>query len=212
MAASYDRAAESLGNFLHMEHVNIMVPEQLPAIVFYISGLGYTRDPYLMVGLDNMWVNMGRSQMHLPRRDPSPQRLRGTVGMVSPDLDDVETSLGSVAERLAGTEFSFTRKNDCIEATCPWGNHIRVHAPGPEYGTMQIGMPYVELNAPVGSAEAIARFYREIMGANATVAHPMARPVPPWSPAKRNSYISSRPRMNSLTMTATMSRFTSQIL
>jgi len=171
MAASYDRAAESLGNFLHMEHVNIMVPEQLPAIVFYISGLGYTRDPYLMVGLDNMWVNMGRSQMHLPRRDPSPQRLRGTVGMVSPDLDDVETSLGSVAERLAGTEFSFTRKNDCIEATCPWGNHIRVHAPGPEYVTMQIGMPYVELNAPVGSAEAIARFYREIMGANATVAH-----------------------------------------
>jgi predicted enzyme related to lactoylglutathione lyase len=170
MAASYDRAAESLGNILHMEHVNLMVPEQLPAIVFYISGLGYTRDPYLMVGLDNMWVNMGRSQMHLPRRDPSPQRLRGTVGMVSPDLDDVEKSLGSVAERLAGTKFSFTRKNDCIEATCPWGNHIRVHAPAPEYGAMQIGMPYVELNAPVGSAEAIARFYREIMGANATVA------------------------------------------
>ena len=28
----------------------------------------------------------------------------------------------------------------------------------------------MELNAPVGSAEAIARFYREIMGANATVA------------------------------------------
>jgi hypothetical protein len=169
MAAKYDRAAESLGNILHMEHVNLLIPEQAPAIAFYISGLRYTRDPFLMVGLENMWVNMGRSQMHLPRRDPAPQILRGTVGMVVADLDEVEESLRSVKPTLKGTKFSFKRKNDRIEATCPWGNNFRVHEPATEYGSMQIGMPYVELNAPAGSAEGIAHFYREIMGANATV-------------------------------------------
>ena len=87
MAATYDRAAESLGNILHMEHVNLLIPDQQPAITFYVSGLRYTRDPFLMVGLENMWVNMGRSQMHLPCRNPSPQLLRGTIGMVVPDLN-----------------------------------------------------------------------------------------------------------------------------
>jgi predicted enzyme related to lactoylglutathione lyase len=169
MAAKYNRAAESLGNILHMEHVNLLIPEQAPAITFYISGLGYTRDPYLMVGLENMWVNMGRSQMHLPRRDPSPQFLRGTVGMVVPDLDDCEQSLRGVKAALKGTKFSVKRKNDRIETTCPWGNKFRVHAPDPEYGDMQIGLPYVELNVPVGSAGKIARFYSEIMGANVSV-------------------------------------------
>ena len=29
-------------------------------------GLGLTRDPYLMTGVGNMWINVGRSQFHLP--------------------------------------------------------------------------------------------------------------------------------------------------
>lgn len=169
MAASYDRAAESLGNILHMEHVNLLIPDQQPAITFYISGLRYTRDPFLMVGLENMWVNMGRSQMHLPCRNPSPQLLRGTIGMVVPDLDEVEQSLRGIKPALKSSKFSVRRKNDRIETTCPWGNKIRVHAPDPEFGDMQIGLPYVELNVPTGSAERIARFYTEIMGANASV-------------------------------------------
>ena len=169
MAASYDRAAESLGNILHMEHVNLLIPEQAPAIAFYISGLRYTRDPFLMVGLENMWVNMGRSQVHLPRRDTAPQLLRGTVGVVVPDLDEVEESLRGVKPTLKGTKFSFKRKNDRIDATCPWGNRFRVHEPELAFGTMQIGMPYVELNAPTGSAEKIARFYSEIMGASVSL-------------------------------------------
>jgi hypothetical protein len=176
MAASYDRAAESLGNILHMEHVNLLIPDQAPAIAFYISGLRYTRDPFLMVGLENMWVNMGRSQMHLPRRDPAPQRLRGIVGMVVPDLDEVEQSLKGVKATLKGTDFSFKRKNDRIDATCPWGNKFRVHEPAPEFGDMQIGMPYVELNAPPRSAAKIARFYSEIMGANVAVTERDGKP------------------------------------
>ena len=97
MDATYNRLEQSLGNIVHMEHVNLMIPDQPSALLFYITGLRLTRDPYLMTGLDNMWINMGRSQMHLPRRDPSPQILRGTIGIVcllytSPSPRDVEES------------------------------------------------------------------------------------------------------------------------
>lgn len=169
MDTTYNRNEQSLGNILHMEHVNLMIPEQASALLFYITGLRFTRDPYLMTGLDNMWVNMGRSQIHLPRRDPSPQVLRGTIGLVVPNLNEVELSLTSIKEQLNGTKFSFERKNKCIEATCPWGNKIKLHEPSPEFGSMHIGMPYVELSAPIGSAEKIANFYREIMAATTIV-------------------------------------------
>ena len=58
---SWDRAAESLGNSVELQHVNLQVPDQLLATAFYISALGLTRDPYLMTGIDNMWANAGIS-------------------------------------------------------------------------------------------------------------------------------------------------------
>ena len=169
MSDPYDRAAESLGNILHMEHVNLMIPEQASAILFYITGLRFTRDPFLMTGLDNMWVNIGRSQIHLPRRDPSPQILRGIIGLVTPNLKEIAEALKSVSSQLSKTQFTFKRKKDRLEVTCPWGNKIRIHEPGPEFGNIQLGMPYVELNAPSNSAKKIARFYEEIMGANVSI-------------------------------------------
>ena len=53
---------------------------QLVATRFYISTLGLTRDPFMMTGTNNMWVNAGRTQFHLP--DGNPQRFRGTVTLV----------------------------------------------------------------------------------------------------------------------------------
>ena len=55
--ATYDRSTQDVGNILLMEHVNVFVPDQQTAINFYISALGLTRDPYMMVGQDNMWAN-----------------------------------------------------------------------------------------------------------------------------------------------------------
>src|SRR5450759_5835464 len=83
----FDRSVEDLGNIVELGHVNVTVPDQRLATLFYISGLGLTRDPYLMTGVDNMWANVGRSQFHLPSRDPSKpgQALRGTTGLVLPD-------------------------------------------------------------------------------------------------------------------------------
>ncbi|MGH8741758.1 MAG: hypothetical protein ACREUN_12650, partial [Burkholderiales bacterium] len=66
----FDRAAESTGNIVLLEHVNVTQPDQRLATLYYVVGLGGTRDPYIMVGVDNMWVNFGRTQVHLPTKGP----------------------------------------------------------------------------------------------------------------------------------------------
>ena len=85
MMPHFDRAAEDLGNIVELGHVNVTVPDQTHAVGFYIMGLGLTRDPYLMAGLENMWVNVGRGQFHLPSR--APQVVRGTTALVLPDRE-----------------------------------------------------------------------------------------------------------------------------
>ena len=144
----YDRTREDVSNIVHLEHVNVTQPDQRLATLFYVAALGLTRDPYLMVGLDNMWINIGRSQMHLPSRDPQPQRIRGTIGLVLPDLAALKTRLEKVAPALEGTQFSFADRGTFFAVTCPWGNRFRCHAPAPEFGATDLAMAYVELDVP----------------------------------------------------------------
>ncbi len=167
---TYDRTIEDLGNIVELGHVNVTVPDQHLATLFYVSGLGLTRDPYLMTGTDNMWINVGRAQFHLPTR--APQVVRGTTGLVVPDLEALLARLAKVAPQLEGTKFSYRAANDAVETTCPWGNRLRLHAPDvTRFGRITLGMPYVECGVPTGtSLHAIARFYREILGAIAGVA------------------------------------------
>jgi hypothetical protein len=133
-------------------------------------GLGLTRDPYLMAGLENMWVNVGRGQFHLPSRG-TPQVVRGTTALLMPDLDALLKRLQYAQQYLEGTQFSFREAGDAVEATCPWGNRIRVHSPDPSrFGAMRVGMPYVEFEIPAGTdLTAIAKFYTDILGAIAGV-------------------------------------------
>jgi hypothetical protein len=145
------------------------VPDQSLATLFYVTGLGLTRDPYLMTGTDNMWVNVGTAQFHLPT-GPA-QVTRGVVGLVLPDLDALRRRLQRVAGRLRGTRFAVADRGAVVEVTCPWGNRFRCHAPAPAFGPVSLGMPYVELDAPRGSIPGILRFYREILGA-------LAQPAP----------------------------------
>jgi catechol-2,3-dioxygenase len=161
MAMQYDRSAEDLGNIVGLEHVNLLVPDQRPATLFYISGLGLTRDPYMMTSIDNMWVNVGaKSQFHLPTGKS--QTLRGRTAMVIPGREQLLKRLGNMKKPLEGTEFAFTEHNDHVEATCPWGNTMVVYEPGPRFGDMQMGMPYVEFDVPVGAAKGIAAFYAKV--------------------------------------------------
>ena len=167
----FDRAIEDLGNIVELGHVNVTVPDQTKAVAFYIMGLGLTRDPYLMAGLENMWVNVGRGQFHLPSRG-TPQVVRGTTGLVVPDLEALLKRLDYAKKFLEGTKFSFKEKHGAVETTCPWGNRIRVHAPDPKrFGALRLGMPYVEIDVAAGTnLEGIARFYREILDGIAGVA------------------------------------------
>jgi catechol 2,3-dioxygenase-like lactoylglutathione lyase family enzyme len=161
---TYDRTVEDLGNIVELGHVNVTVPDQRLATIFYVSGLGLTRDPYLMTGLENMWINVGRAQFHLPSRPP--QVVRGTTGLVISDPEALLARLARVRQDLAETKFGFRETDDGVETTCPWGNRIRCHAPdAARFGRLILGMPYVECDIPQGtSLPAIARFYREILG------------------------------------------------
>jgi len=165
----FNRAEEDLGNIVELGHVNVLVPDQSKAVAFYLMGLGLTRDPYLMSGLDNMWVNVGRGQFHLPTRGT--QVLRGTTALVLPDLEALLKRLETARKYLEGTQFSWRIAGDVVETTCPWGNRIRCHAPDPaKFGPMRVGMPYVEFDVPVGTKlDAIAKFYVEILGGIAGV-------------------------------------------
>ena len=161
-AIVFDRTQEDLGNVVELGHVNVTVPDQRVATIFYISGLGLTRDPYLMTGVDNMWANVGRAQFHLPVRPA--QVVRGTTGLVQPNKEALLARLARVAPMLEGSRFGFRETNDAVEVTCPWGNHIRVHEPDPaRFGPFALGMPYVEFDVPAGTLPGIVRFYQEIL-------------------------------------------------
>lgn len=164
MATQFDRSAEDLGNSVHLEHLNLTIPDQQPAILFYIVGLGFTRDPYLLVGLQNMWVNIGRSQIHMPAASQA-QAVRGHVGLVVPDLKGLVKRLEAVREKLAGTRFEFSKRDGYVEARCPWGNEFRCYAPDEKrFGRIALGLPYIAFDVVKGAAEPISRFYSKIIG------------------------------------------------
>ncbi len=166
----YDRAAEDIGNIVSLEHVNVQIDDQRKSTLFYIAGLGLTRDPYMMVTVSNMWATVGRSQFHLPTN--TAQVLRGRIGLVMPELDSLVARLASVKKDLKGTKFSYKagKGNSTVDVTCPWGNRFRVHTPDPErFGPYQLGLTYVQFDVKPGTAEGIARFYQQIMDAPSRV-------------------------------------------
>jgi hypothetical protein len=168
MQKTFDRAAEDLGNSIHLEHVNVTIPDQRLAQLFYGAGLGLTRDPYLQVMDDNMWMNVGRSQFHLPTGKA--QVLRGKTGIVIEGREALLNRLQTVKPKLADTKFDFSEHNDYVEATCPWGNRVRLHEPdAARFGRIVLGIPYVEFDVPAGTANGIAKFYEHMIGTPATV-------------------------------------------
>jgi hypothetical protein len=164
--ATIDRSSEDLGNIVGLEHVNVRVPDQHLANLFYVAGLGLTRDPYLNVSDTNMWINVGRSQFHLPRGEP--MKLRGHTGLVIGDAGALVQRLAGVEKSLDGSCFAFREDDGFVEAICPWGNRIRLYEPdSSRFGQMVLGMPYVEFDVPRGTAAGIARFYSTVFDARA---------------------------------------------
>lgn len=166
-SSDFDRSQEDVSNIVHLEHVNVWVPDQRLATLFYVTGLGLTRDPFLMTSVDNMWVNVGRSQFHL--MTGAAQVLRGRTGLVIPDRPWLLNRLASVRKDLEGTCFAVEEQESFIDTVCPWGNRLRIHEPDACFGRNALGMPYVAFDVPLGTADRICRFYREIFAAPARV-------------------------------------------
>ncbi len=168
MERHFNRVAEDLGNAVGLEHVQVKVPDQYLATLFYITGLGLTRDPYVVTGVENMWINVGRSQFHLVTGNP--QIVRGHIGIVLPDRGSLLRRLSSVKERLSHTRFTINEHEGYVETTCPWGNRFRCFEPDAErYGRIVLGIPYVEFTVQVGHADGIARFYQQAIKTPASV-------------------------------------------
>ena len=138
---NFDRSKEDVGNVQLLEHVNVTVPDQGLASMFYVTGLGFTRDPYIDFGTFNMWVNLGDQQFHLPVSKP--QVVRGHVGVVVPELEGLLKRLGFAGKALSETSFQFKEEGDHVELTCPYGNTIKAYEPD-KFSNMDLGMPYVE--------------------------------------------------------------------
>lgn len=157
----FDRTVDDIGNLVEIGHLNVNIPDQQAATDFYVTALGLTRDPYLMTGTDNMWVNVGRHQFHLPTAE-RPQRFNGTAGLVVPNV-------AAVRERLRNAGIPCSGEGATLEVRSPWGNRLRLHAPDARFGPVTLALAYLECDVAPGSAAAIAAFYREIIGTPATV-------------------------------------------
>lgn len=168
----FDYVGEDTGNFVLLEHVNLTIPDQHLATAFYVSGLGLTRDPYMMVGVTNMWINVGRSQIHLPRGEA--QRLRGRVALIVGERAALVRRLQAVQPLLDRTEFGWTEHAGRVEVTCPWGNRYDCLDPqaidaSARWSRIELGIAYLRLDVPAGCARSIAAFYRDVFGAPAHV-------------------------------------------
>ena len=154
-----------MGNIVHLEHFNVCIPDQRLATLFYVVGLGGTRDPYLFMGLENMWVNFGRTQVHLPSRavPPRTEVLRGTVGFVVPSLEDLQKRLEFARSEMkrvvpeAKTKFSWEEKNGASKRPAR-GATACAATPSPQFGNTELGLVYVDFDVPQGTADGIARF------------------------------------------------------
>jgi hypothetical protein len=164
-----------LGNLVFFDHINLMVTDHRLATLFYVEGLGLTRDPYRMVGVRNMWVNVGTQQFHLPIGVP--ERFAGEIGVAFPDLDALVARLKEVEPVLAGTAYRCQRDNGTLLVHDPWGRRYRMHRAGNLPGRNPLAIPYIEFYVAPGTAGGIAAFYRDVVGAPAEVSDAGGEPT-----------------------------------
>ena len=92
------------------------------------------------------------------------------MGLVIPDQKALLERLKGVSKHLQDTKFQFCESNDGVDVTRPWGNRLRVHTPEPSrFGRIALGFAYIAFDVPAGTADAVARFYREAMDTSASV-------------------------------------------
>ncbi len=157
-----------IGGIVHLEHFNHEVVDHDAATVFYIYGLGFTRDPYQRTDITNMGVNIGLEQFHLPRTGQETPPFYGEIGIVHPDLAFVRERLARIEGegRLAGTKFAvLSDGRDELIVRSPHGITIRLIQSGTLPFHQPIGIARVDIPVAAGKAAGIAEFFRRVMNA-----------------------------------------------
>jgi len=159
-----------VGGMLHLEHVNFPVADYDVASAFFMAGLGFARDPYTRADETNMAVNVGLQQFHLPRKREGTPPMHGVIGLITPELDAVQARCEALAREgvFDGTPYRYAAGADVHDIVSPFGVRMRLHATGSLPFPRVLGLPYVELPVPPGSAAGIGRFYATVMQAPVT--------------------------------------------
>lgn len=147
-AAREDISLEVRG-VVWLEHVNLVTGGRELAEVFYLEGLGLTRDPTRDPASSVMWVNVGsRQQFHLqdPTKEDAAQAVDGCIGLALPDLAALTGRLRAVSPRLSepevpGSRFAFADLGGTVVVDCPWGNRFFVYSCAAEAAAPSPGRP-----------------------------------------------------------------------
>lgn len=87
-----------------LEHINLNVPTQNPAIHFYLDVLGCGLDPRKAANLGSpqktIWANCGASQFHLPYGETA-QVIPGHIGLRFNSLNELKERLDRIKETYA---------------------------------------------------------------------------------------------------------------
>jgi len=178
--------SQDVGNIIIFEHVNLEITDQNAATVFYLLGLGLTRDPYQRIGPSPLWVNAGYQQFHLVTNEERPkgERVCGHIALLVPSIEEVLKSLAAAAKKYNNYHslpFKFSlvdlegrsapspflpEVSRYIDVTCPWGNKFRVYEHNERINFRgHLGIPYVEVLCKKGTAAKIGAFYHKFLGA-----------------------------------------------
>ena len=157
-----------IGGILHLEHFNFEMLEHEMATIFFMNGLGLTRDPYRRIDENNMGINIGMQQFHLPRRRRKTPPFFGEIGLIVPDLQVIRARLERLERmgRFEGTAYQITSVSENnLRVRSPWGISMRLWKAGVLPFQRLLGLAYFDIPVEQGRAAALSVFYEGLLKA-----------------------------------------------
>lgn len=153
--------SQDLGNIVHLEHLNLEVPDRALADMFYADALGLASDPAMHGHPRVTWYNIGRQQFHIAKGNKA-QRTPLPVTLVLPDHSSLLNRFQDAATKFQGTQFAYDQKDTHqINVTDPWGQRF-VIVPPSDKSVFDRGIKNIPLPCAPGTAAAIGDFYEQM--------------------------------------------------
>ena len=163
MDQHYDRAAEDLGNIVSLEHVNTRIPDQTCVDAVPRHRAGVHPRP-LSHDQHRQYVDQYRAAANSICRPARRRCCAAASDWWCPISPRWLRRLAKVKPDLEGTQFDFREGNDIlVDVISPVG---QPHPLPPAAAPLRPGQSWPGLrqfDVPPGSADGIARFYREVI-------------------------------------------------